>query len=422
MNETGARHVVYVIGALPKVSETFVVGEIAEMVRQGERVSVFSLRHPRASAPPLPELSPVLARTTYLPHGRTAAAPLLAAAGMTVLRRPSRAAKALGRALIWAVARRSPVEALRFAQAAWIAQRLPAADVHLHAHFADGPTTVAALAAELSGMPFSFTAHARDIFCRTRGRELADKVHAAHHVVAISEHGRARLLAAAAPRDAHKLVIVRNGIDLATFDTDRRQRARPPQVLAVSRLVEKKGLDTLLDAVALLREDGVALTVLLVGDGPLRRPLQEQACRLGIEGTVRFAGSLPPQDVAAAYRQASVVALPCRVGRDGDQDGLPVTLVEAMASGVPVVSTPVAGIPELVLDGETGLLVPPGDPQGLAAALRRLLDDPRLRERLAAAARRHVSTYDRMQTVAALRRLIGAPSETMDREDLPWPA
>src|SRR5262245_51669723 len=183
----------------------------------------------------------------------------------------------------------------------------------------------------------------------------------------------------------------------------------PLRLLAVARFQEKKGLDALLDACALLRQRGIAFDLRLHGDGPMREALAAHIARLELGAHVRLGGSIPQEEVARAMRACHVFVMPCRKARGGDMDGIPTVFMEAMATGRPVVSCPISGIPELVRDGETGLLVPPDDPAALAVAVRRLATDDALRERLGTAGRQLVERqHDQRRNARRLVELMRA--------------
>jgi glycosyltransferase involved in cell wall biosynthesis len=260
-------------------------------------------------------------------------------------------------------------------------------------------------------VPFSFTAHARDIFEYAEPHCLQDKVRSAKAVVAISEHGRQRVLDLVGADLASRVQVIRNGIDLSYFGERDAEPEGPLRLLAVSRLVEKKGIDVLLRSAALLVHRGIDVRCQVVGDGPLRASLEATADWLGIADRVELAGSLDAGGVLAAYKEASIVVLPCRMDSNGDQDGLPVSLVEAMAVGVPVVSTRVSGIPELIEDGVSGLLVNPDDTKGLADAIESIHSDAALRRRLSKGGRRVAESYDRVRTTGQLTGAIGLADE-----------
>jgi glycosyltransferase involved in cell wall biosynthesis len=278
----------------------------------------------------------------------------------------------------------------RFLQAGYLADALRREPVtHLHAHFATGPTQVAMLTHELLGIPYSFTAHARDIFCDTPPALLRAEMERARAVVTVSEYNR-RYLQSRSRRLNGKVHCVACGLDLSEFPFRAPRATSPPSILAVARLVEKKGLGDLLEAADLLRREGHSFRVEIIGEGPLRSVLDARIAQAGLEDRVTLHGAQPHEVVRAAYERAAIFVLPCVVAEDGDRDGIPVVLLEAMACGVPVVSTSVVGIPELIHSGREGLIVPPNEPRELADALARLLVDVPLRERLARAARARI--------------------------------
>jgi glycosyltransferase involved in cell wall biosynthesis len=198
-----------------------------------------------------------------------------------------------------------------------------------------------------------------------------------------------------------------NGLDLARFAHAAPDRGAT-EVLAVGRLIEKKGFHILIEAIRLLREAGRGVACRIVGDGDEAGPLAAQIAANGLGDLVRLDGPKPQAEVMRAMRAAAVLACPCIVGRDGNRDGLPTVLLEAMALGTPCVATDVTGIPELVRDGETGLCVPEGDPVALAGALARMLDDPALRLRLSRAGRALIEQEFDIQLNAARLRAVFA--------------
>jgi glycosyltransferase involved in cell wall biosynthesis len=274
----------------------------------------------------------------------------------------------------------------RFGQALVLATELPRDVVHLHAHFLHTPASVARYAAMLRGLPWSVSAHAKDIWTIPdweKREKLASCAFTATCTACNAEH-----LRAFAP--AGRVELVYHGIDTSRFappysklrPRDGRDHADPVRLLAVGRAVDKKGFDDLLDALALLPAE-VHWRLAHIGDGPRLRSLAEQARRLGLDDRIEWRGARTHDDVLAAYRDADVFVLPCRICGDGDRDGLPNVLLEAQSQRVACLSTTVSGIPELVVDGNTGLLVPSRDPRALADALARLIGDPALRDALA---------------------------------------
>lgn len=283
---------------------------------------------------------------------------------------------------------------------------------HLHAHWATMPTTAAMVIGQLLDIPFSFTAHAWDIF--KEQAMLPAKLRAADFTVTISEYNR-RYLSQLCPAAADRIHVVRCGVNLARFSHRREYRnANPPHILSVGRLVEKKGLSYLVDACAHLRDGGIDFTCTIVGDGPQRDALERLIAARDLQEIVKLAGGLPQEDLCDLWQMACVFVLPCTITRNGNRDGIPVVLMEAMASGVPVVSTTVSGIPELVEDGVTGLLVPPDDAEALSQAISHLLADPDLAARLARAGRQRVEReYDVVRNTRNKAHLLGVAPEAV---------
>ena len=382
--------VLYLVTRFPAVTETFVVNEWLVLA---ERFSMGLVALRRSGE------APVHAETArVLPKVRFARA-ALAAQLAWVARRPrtylSTLAEVLRGALRYSVAEAAQ-EALVFLRAAAVARTAQRDGVaHVHAHFASHPATAAWVIHRLAGIPFSFTAHANDLFVAPvlLERKAAD----ARFVVAISDYNRA-LLRERCP-DA-RVETIHCGVDGERHAWRDLRGRTPDRVVCVASLSEKKGQADLLDAVALLtaRRPGVALE--LIGDGPERERLARRARERGVGERVAMPGARSTDEVAAALGAARAFALPSIRLPSGRMEGIPVALMEAMAGGVPVVATRLSGIPELVEDGVTGLLVEPHDPDGLAAALERLLTDDELAARLAGAARERVERRFDLRTEA----------------------
>jgi glycosyltransferase involved in cell wall biosynthesis len=290
---------------------------------------------------------------------------------------------------------------------------------HLHAHFAHGTTTVTWLASTITGIPFSFTGHAKDLYTEELNPAglLRRKMDAASFVATCTEANRRHLASLGSRTPVH---VVYHGLNadfeklLASRAEDgvgsgvrRAARARP-RLLAVGRLVRKKGLDTFVDACAVLSARGLDFEAVIAGESGDHEPeVRARVAAAGLEGRVRFLGPLTQDALFEEYQQASVFALPCRVLEDGDRDGIPNVLMEAMACGVPVVTTGVSGITELVRDGANGLIVDPDRPVELADALHRLLKDPGLAQQLAAQGRITVAEqFDASGTAARMASLL----------------
>ncbi|MFZ5450922.1 MAG: glycosyltransferase [Thermodesulfobacteriota bacterium] len=375
----------YLSRILPIVSETFVVREIAALRSLGARIKIFSIFPPegQASHPEVPELGQEV-EVLCQP-----AKPAFWWAHLFFLcRYPRRYWYCLSRYVLrvkesWGNRRRCLAF---FAVAPYAARCLQRAGVkHLHAHFGNAPASVAMPAAKMAGISFSFTVHAYDIFIDKL--LLPAKLEAAAFVASISrfniDYLRQQYPAAAARA---RLELVRNGIDPGRFSPYSHPPGDPPQIIAVGRLVETKGFHDLIMACSRLRQEGVACKCLIVGEGPEADRLAKMVADLQLEDRVELLGQLQPEELLPYFQGADFLAMPACV-RNNDQDGIPTVLIEAMAMEIPVVATRVSGIPELVRDGETGLLVNPDDPQALAGALARLLADRDLARRLAAAGR-----------------------------------
>ncbi|MGM1030216.1 MAG: glycosyltransferase [Actinomycetota bacterium] len=367
-SSTDEARIGYVVKVYPRFSETFVVTELLAREAAGERITVFALR---ASEDPRfhPELARVAAEVRYLPRP-------VKSSGLWEVLRESAATPSLTAGIARALPELLAADVDDAVQAIALAHRVQVEGItHLHAHFATSATTVARLASLLTQVPYSFTAHAKDIFHESvDAADLRRKAADAAYVATVSEFN-VRHLRARMPEVADRVHLVRNGLELERFPfVPREPHAAPLRIAAVGRLVEKKGFDVLIDAVAALRDAGVHVEVDLAGGGELTDALQQQVRDLALDGVVRLLGPLPQDAIAALLRRADVFVAPCIVGADGNADGLPTVLLEAMASGVPCVSTAVTGIPEVVIDGETGILLEPGDVPALADAFRRIAE------------------------------------------------
>jgi glycosyltransferase involved in cell wall biosynthesis len=399
----------YVIRMFPQLSETFIANEILELGKLGVPLQVYSYRRPRA--PVLHECVRLIkAPITYLPD------PLYQRPG--ALLRAHRAARRLwpegyGRLVrsMWrcTVAERNADAWRRFLHAGYLADLVTRDGVErLHAHFAHGATRLAMLTSMLTGLPFGFTAHARDIYTADPAR-LRERIEAAEYVVTCTRANQDHLRRLA-PRHARaKIRLGYHGVDLRKFTPGTRVPSDDvPVVLSVGRLVEKKGFPDLLRATRILVDKGHPIRCVIVGDGPERPRLEALVRELDLGSVVSLPGSSTQEELLEKYRGATVFALPCRILEDGDRDGIPNVLLEAMAVGLPVVASPISGIRELVRDGYNGLLADERDGAALARALEQVLTDRPLRDRLARNGRMTVAArFDatvNIRTLAVLLR------------------
>lgn len=373
-----ALRVGYVLKMYPRFSETFIVHEILQQEAAGTHVEVFALRLP-IDGRFHEALARVQAPVTYLSREHKAST-FWSALRTAALEVPT-VTDHLDELL--AAPEDEALAAVQLAGAIHHSQL-----DHLHAHFGSIAANVARLAARLTGITWSFTAHAKDIFHEdVVPAELATKLREAHTTVTVSDFNL-RHLQREFGGDAERVVRLYNSVDLEAFPfLAKGAPPGPARVAAVGRLVEKKGFGDLLAAMSTLVDEGREVHLDLVGTGPLEAALAEQVRELGLTEVVTMHGALPQSRVREIVSAAAVFAAPCVIGTDGNRDGLPTVLLEALALGTPCVSTPVTGIPEVVRHEETGLLVPESDPVALAGAIAGTLDEPAVAARRSAAAR-----------------------------------
>ena len=390
----------YVLKVYPRFSETFIVNEVLAHERAGCTLELFSLRSP-VNGRFHPDIGEVRAPVTYLPSSGIRAAHLLAA-----LREEASRSAAAAAGVAELLADPDAAEPRDALQALALAEEVRARGVeHLHAHFASAAAQVARLAARLAGITYSITAHAKDIFheevdAAMLERRLAD----ARGVVTVSDFN-VEHLREVAPSAEH-VHRVYNGLNLRRF-AFAPPSGRPRRIVAVGRLVEKKGFGDLVEACAIMARAGRAVRCQIVGDGPMEPQLRARIAEHGLQERVELLGPRAQDEVRDIVQGAAVMAAPCVIGADGNRDGLPTVLLEALALGTPSVSTDVTGIPELVRHEETGLIVGQHDAHGLADALGRLLDDHALAGRLAHAGRALIEeAFDVDANAARVRDLV----------------
>ena len=401
-----------VLKGYPRLSETFIAQEILALERRGLVLRLYSLRHPTENAIH-PVHREIRAPVAYLPEYLDDD-PRRTLAGWRRARRLSGYRQA--RRAFLGDLRRDPTSnrLRRFGQACVLAAELPGDVVRLHAHFLHTPTSVTRYAALMTGLPWSASAHAKDIWT-TPDWELREKLRAAEWVTTCTASGRDRL-AALAPAP-ERVALNYHGLDFARFAAPERPRpphdggtpARAVTLLSVGRAVEKKGYEDLLQALARLPEE-LHWRLVHVGGGERREALRALAARLGLGARIDWRGALPQEQVLALYRAADLFVLASRIARDGDRDGLPNVLMEAQSQGLACLTTRVSAIPELIADGDTGALVPPGDVAALAEALERLIRNPQQRARLGAAGAAGVRARFTMAAgIDALAARLGPP-------------
>lgn len=399
---TGRRKVAYVVAEFPSISETFILREMTALERQGVEIVLFALKRPSSSRTH-PEAVPFRSRVHY----RMGAARTLAAALPALARSPFRSLRLLGR-MAW---RGDPEERSRLkglwnlATAAAFARAARREGVaHVHAHFAYVTADIGLLVARILGVPYSLSAHAWDIYTRKK-EALAERVNAAAFTAVCTGHGRKRLKALFPDLPDARLILSRHGIFL-----DRYPAAKPaePLILGVGRLEPKKGFRHLVEACRILKEKRTAFRCMIVGGGSQRESLAGQIRDGGLASDVLLAGELSQDQLMELYARATILACPSVEGPDGDLDGLPNVLIEAMAARIPVVASTLSAIPEAVGDGFQGFLVPPGDAARLAERLEILLGDEALRRRMGEKGRETVERdFDISRNVKQLAGLFG---------------
>lgn len=365
----------YVVKVYPRFSETFIVTEILAREAQGEKIEIFALR-PTTDARFHPEIARVQANVNWVPR------PL----------KPSELWKQLTSTLV------SNGLASRFAEILPVVASLPGDEVaqgvslavqeqqlgitHLHAHFASLAGRSAWIASQLTGIPYTVTTHAKDIYHKDVDQEWLRRVCGdAERVIAISAFNHDFLTGVLEGTNA-QISLQYNALELARFPYTQREnntastcpaaQKRPMKVLAVGRLVPKKGFSDLITAAKIATDAGIALDITIAGDGELRADLQRQIDNLQLAGIVTLIGPQTQQEIRDLLVQADVSVTPCIPAEDGNIDGLPTVILEAMACGTPVIATAVSGLPEVVINDHTGLLLQPGQPDALARALHKI--------------------------------------------------
>lgn len=394
-----------ILKGYPRISETFISNEILLLERLGFKLHILSLRHPRESFSH-ESIRQIKAPVDYLPHSILPhLGPLLYHNLALALSRPWGYGRALKKAFVRWMRTRKSATLKHLLQAGYLIHSLVPGSgiVHFHAHFAHSPTSVALFASLMSGMDFSFFAHAKDIYTQNPG-QLKEKMAMATFVVTCTRYNQ-RFLRILGGRTSSPVLCVYHGINLDFFSGPAAPRASGPcwRVLTVARFTPKKGLDLVIRAMALLRDRGIRFHHTIIGDGDDRAQLQDLIQELDMENQITLAGTLAHEAVLAYYRRADLFVLGCRIAPDKDRDGIPNVLAESMAMGVPVIAPRVSGIPELLIHGVTGLLVPPENHRAMARAAEQVLSDPDLAEKLAHAARKQVeSVFDNQRLICDL--------------------
>ncbi len=394
----------YVVKMFPRLSETFILNEILELERQGIEVVIFSLKKPNEGKFH-PQVSDLKARVFYLEDLDTKKWvswlgniwPQLGA----------------NREKFWSLFDKAlsanDAKMMEYVLwSAWVgAKAIELGIGHLHAHFASLPSTIAYFSGRLSSVPFSFTAHAKDIYVYDMEEHLLrEKLHNAKFVVTVTNYNRQFLSGHNPDLEKDKIKVIYNGVKIDKLKPPSDIKREHNVILGVGRLVPKKGFDTLLNACRLLKDNGVSFKCLIAGDGSEVESLYSLQRELELDDTVEFLGPKTQDEIINLMYRATLMCLPCTVAEDGNQDALPTVLLEALACGLPVISTNISGIPEIIDSNVNGILVGPDNPDNLFLELKRLLSSAKLREDFAKAGHKKANEFfDITKSVGVLKTL-----------------
>lgn len=406
MSVTSRPVLAYILKGYPRISETFISNEILLLEQLGFTMRLFSMRQPRENFSHA-SVQQIRARVDYLPTELLLDFPRLLLPNIFLAARyPGRYLRAL--ALAGTRFERSGKLATvkHLLQAGYMTNHFlikEPAIRHLHGHFAHSPTSVTMFGSILSGLPFSFTAHAKDIYT-SNPDQLREKIDKARFVVTCTNHN-AGYLRGIAPHSSTPIHCIYHGIDTGLFNhtVEKGVPVEPYRLFTVARLTEKKGLPTLYQALSILAKRGIAFQHVLIGDGDDRDKILELIKTLELDGHCSWLGTKTHDEVLTQFRQSDLFVLACEIAANGDRDGIPNVLVESLAMGVPAVSTTVSAIPEILQHGDTGLTVPPSDPEAMAEGILTMLRDQELRGKVIARGKTLVSNhFDNRQWVERL--------------------
>jgi len=365
----------YLFERFPSFGQTFCYREVAELGRQDVTPPIFSIRNPKNE--PLQDWDPrIVERVHYLPEEKELLEDVRRASKKRTL-----APEILAALDQWG--RRT--DFLRLHQAVYVGLRLQEMGIpHVHAHFAGMAARTGFWINSFFPITFSFTAHANDIFAPRNFEIGLDKLVGAARTIVTETDFAARFLRERFPSCADRIRRVYNGLNLAEFERAGFS-STPPLIVAIGRMIAKKGFADLICACGLLGQRGTSYRCEIIGEGPLEQELRDQVHELNLQSRVTFSGAQPQHEIRRRLAAANVFVLPSIVDPEGGSDNLPTVIMEAMATGLPVVSTNIGGIPEMVVDNETGFLVQPGDAVALADRIEKVINDRSLASKLAEA-------------------------------------
>ena len=389
--KTNNKRIAYLAPELPSLSATFVTNEIWALEDMGEEIHPYSIHRPQHNAHGQ-KAADLAARTSILyEHNMKSNLRALKWTAMSHKRSFTKATLQLTFDVIkTGLFRKKAIKLVyQFLHGAWLAKDMRSKNIeHLHIHFAHVPTQIGMYASALAGIPFTFMAHANDIF--ERPLLIKEKIKRSHKTISISNFNINVMAKYGGNTD--KIEIVRCGVD-SNSNYEKPQvspNSKPVVIGTLGRLVEKKGIDTLIDAAAILAESRLDFRIEVAGDGPLMDDLKQQVKAANLSEVITFLGSMPHTEALGWIKTLDAIVLAGKKDSNGDMDGIPVVLMEAMNFGIPVISTQLSGIPELVIHKQTGLLCPPDDADSLAMAIQDLFRLPEQTNWLAEVAKERI--------------------------------
>lgn len=396
----------YILKGYPRISETFISNEILLLEKLGFHMHLFPMRHPRESFCH-DSVKQIRAQVDYLPTELLLEFPRLLLPNIFLAaKRPKVFLQGLRLANV-RFRRTGKLATLKhLLQAGFLCNNHLLGNTHishLHGHFAHSPTSVTMFAALLSGKTFSFTAHAKDIYT-SNPEQLREKIKLAEFVATCTDYNR-RYLEDIAQGLNTPIHCIYHGIDLKLFSpkTNHSESSTPYKLLTVARMTEKKGLPTLYHALKILRDKGIKFTHTLIGDGDDREKILQLIKDLELETCCHCLGTQTHNEVLKQFEQSDLFVLACEIAANGDRDGIPNVLVESLAMEVPALSTTVSAIPEILLDGKSGVTIAPGDATTMAATIETILKDTNLRKTIIQGGKEHTSkNFDNRTLVAQL--------------------
>ncbi|MCO5142232.1 MAG: glycosyltransferase [Oligoflexia bacterium] len=401
----------FVLKGYPRLSETFIAQEMQLLEERGFSLVIYSMRAARDKVLH-PVHKKIKARVKYLPEDVFPLLEIPYKNFRTFLKFPIGYLSALKHAIYYSIVRKSDSPIKRLLQAGWLLdeEKIGKGDEisHLHSHFIHTPTEMTMYLKIISGVTYSISAHAKDIYTITEA-EIRERVENAEFLMTCTHFNYEKIKSIVGGAHKFKVNEVYHGVNLHTFEPEPKvdKSDLPKRLITVARLVEKKGYDTVFEAIKILKDEGINLEYEIFGDGELRENLKELAANLGIAKGIRFHGAVSQNEVIKAYNFGGIFVLGSRLTSNGDRDGIPNSMAEAMSMQLPVVATNISGIPELLEHERTGLLVESNDASSMALAIKRLIEQPDFAYALGIAAREKVQKcFDANMCISSCEKLL----------------